>query len=245
MNPDPTLPPPPSATEICRLFALQPPARSLLTPGVPTREFFHTLVAAGHLADARRLLAHAMPPRRSIWWATLCLHHAAEQVPFETPEETQAFEAALRWVVGPSEATRRVAEVAAWNAEPTTAAGILAMACFLSGGSISRPELPPVIPASHLSGRLSGVVVYLASVRFDPAKYLHHLQEYLAIGEEVAAGRNLPPGRPEPEMTWVEPRCTAIGPVCDHVREFLATGPAAAERLRDEQLFTPMTGGRS
>jgi len=229
---------------VCRLFALKPAARALLTPGLATRNFFDTLVSAGHLADARRLLAHAMPPRRAVWWATLCLHHAAEKAPFETLEEGRAFDAAGRWVVAASETTRRAAEGAAWAAQPTTAAGILAMACFLSGGSISRPGLPPVYAAPHLSGRLSGVVVYLASVRFDPAKYLRYQREYLAIGQEIAAGRNLPPGRPEPE-SWVELRGAATDTrVVERVAGFLAAGPAAAERLPAEPLFD-LTGGRS
>ncbi|MCE9562702.1 MAG: hypothetical protein K8U57_11705 [Planctomycetes bacterium] len=245
MTTDPTLPPPPFANDICRLFSLQQPARALLTPGLATQDFFRTLVSAGHLADARRLLAHAMPARRAIWWATLCLHHAVEKVPFETSEEAGAFEAATRWVVAPSEATRRQAEDAAWTADPTTAASILAMACFLADGSISRPGLPPVIAAPHLSGRLCGVVVYLASVRFDPAKYLHHLREYLAIGVEVAAGRNLPPGKPE-QGSWMEPRCTAPDArAAERVTGFLAAGPAAAERLPGEPLFGMVNGGRS
>jgi len=244
MTPDPTLPPPTSALDVCRLFALKPQARALLAPGQSTREFFDALVSAGHLADARRLLAHAMPPRRSIWWATLCLHHAQEKAPFETPEEGSAFDAAAGWVVAPSEATRRAAEDAAWAAHSTTAAGILAMACFLSGGSISRPALPPVVAPPHLTGRLSGVVVYLASVRFDPARYLRHLREYLAIGREIAAGRNLPPGRPEPEF-WVETRNTATDlSAVERVSGFLASGPAAAERMVGESLITLGTGGR-
>ncbi|MBA4191480.1 MAG: hypothetical protein C0467_26165 [Planctomycetaceae bacterium] len=229
---------------MCRLFALKPPARALLAPGLTTRDFFDVLVSAGHLADARRLLAHTMPARRSIWWATLCLHHAVEKAPFDTPEEGHAFEAAARWVVAPSEATRRAAEYAAWEAHPTTPAGILAMACFLSGGSISRPGLPHVCAAPHLSGRLSGVVVYLASVRFDPARYLRHLRDYLAIGQEIAAGRNLPPGRLEPE-SWVETRTTTTDHrAVERVTGFLTSGPAAAERLAGESLLTLGTGGR-
>ncbi|WP_439630189.1 DUF6931 family protein [Gemmata sp.] len=244
MTPDPTLPQP-TAADVCRLFVPTPPARALLAPGLAARDYFAALVAAGHLADARRVLAHSLPPRRAVWWAALCLHHAAGEVPFETPEEAGAFDAATRWVVAPSEATRRAAEAAAWLAQPTTAAGVLAMACFLSGGSVSRPGLPPVFAAPHLSGRLCGAVVYLASVRFDPAKYLRHLRDYLAIGQDVAAGRNLPPGRPEPEP-WAEPRAAAPDPgAVDRLAGFLAAGPAAGERRPGEVLYTLGTGGRS
>lgn len=246
MIPDPPTPPAPTATDVARLFRLSGPARPLLTPDLTARGFYDALVSAGHLADARRLLAHALPARRAIWWATLCLQHAGEKTPFATPEEDLAFDACVRWVLGPSESTRRGAEAAGWAAKPTTPAGILAMACFLSGGNISRPGLPPVFAASHLAGRLAGVVVYLASVRFDPAHYLHHLRQYLVIGQDVAAGRNLPPGRPEPER-WVEPRgVTVTHPCCDRVNHFLAASPAAVECVPGEALFgTEIPGGLS
>lgn len=248
MTPDPTLPPPPDAAAVARLFRLSAPARPFVAPGTTTRAAFDALVAAGHLADARRLLAHALPPRRAVWWATLCLRHAAAKSPFETPEEDLAFDAVGRWVLAPSESTRRGAEAAGWAASPTTAAGILAMACFLSGGSISRPGLPGVFAAPHLAGRLSGVVVYLSSVRFDPANYLYHLRQYLVIGQQVAAGANLPPGGPEREP-WVEPRVESRPfdhTCCDHVTHFLAASPAAVEAVAGESLYsTDLPGGRS
>lgn len=244
MIPDPFTPP--TAADVARLFRLSVPARALLTPDLPARGFYDTLVSAGHLADARRLLAHAMPARRAIWWATLCLQHAAEKTPLATPEEELAFDAGVRWVLGPSEATRRGAESAGWAAKPTTSAGILAMACFLSSGNISRPGLPPVFAVPHLAGRLAGVVVYLASVRYDPAHYLHHLRQYLVIGQEVAAGRNLPPGGAEPER-WSEPRCgPANHTCCERVSNFLAAGPASVESVPGEALFASgMPGGSS
>ncbi|HEY8506468.1 MAG TPA: hypothetical protein VIL46_17935 [Gemmataceae bacterium] len=185
-----------TAAEVCRLFKLSPLGATLLKPEHAAPEFFDLLVEAGLYADARRLLAHALPPRRAVWWAGLCLTDSARQKPLAEAAERDALDAAVRWAAQPCEATRRAAEKAGWAARPTTAAGNLAMAAFLSGGSISRPGLPAVLPKPHLCGRLCGVAVYLASVRFDPARYKDHLRDYLAVGREVAQGKNLPPDLP-------------------------------------------------
>lgn len=214
-----------TAADVCRLFKLKPPAAALLTPTASPKEFFETLLAAGHLADARRVLAHTLPPRRAVWWAALCLQDSITHKPLPTAEEAAAFEAAGRWLVAPSEWTRRAAEKAGWAAKPTTAAGILALAAFLSGGSMSRPGLPPVLPQAHLCGRLCGVVVYLASVRFDPARYKQHLRNYLAIGTEVARGVLLPPAPDIVDVTV--PHTEAHPELAETLAAFLAKSPGA------------------
>ncbi len=214
---------PPTAADTCRLFKLTPPAAALLRPDHTPAGFFDRLVADGHLADARRLLAHALPPQRAVWWAALCLHHSRGRKPFATPAEDAAFDAAARWCAAPSDAARRAAGDAGWAAKPTTAAGTLAMAAFLSGGSMSLPGLPAVLPKPHLCGRLAGVAVYLASVRFDPAHYKRHLRDYLAIGRDVARGLLLTPvPDPVPVDAPTPADAAATAPGLD---------PALAERL--------------
>lgn len=241
---DPTVlpfrPAPPTAIEVCRLFKLTAAARDHLTADLSPRAYFDRLVAAGHLADARRLLAHSIRPETAVWWATLCLRHSAGQKPFAGPAEEWAFETVGRWTVGPSEAARRAAEKAGWAAKPSTAAGILAMAVFLSGGTISRPNLPAVLPAPHLCGRLCGVVVYLASVRYEPAEYKHHLRQYLQIGREVARGENPPPALlPAVVTAEPSPRTVAIdwNTVPEEYRSMFRTGPVALEGTAGERLF--------
>ena len=214
-----------TAAEVCRLFKLKPPAAALLTPDIGPRQFFDILVNADHLPDARRLLAHALPPRRAVWWAALCLHDSIGKKPLPTPAEEVAFAAAGRWIVEPKEANRRAAEKAGWAAKPTTAAGILAMAAYLSGGSMSRPGLPPVHPQAHLCGRLCGVVVYLAAVRYDPARYKQHLRQYLAVGADVARGVLLPPAPDFVDVTV--PQAEEFAGVAERLAAFLAKTPGA------------------
>ncbi|MCZ2342110.1 MAG: hypothetical protein LC104_09990 [Bacteroidales bacterium] len=210
------LTPPPAprkrnAADICEWFPLQPAARLLLEAHLTPRQFWDRLVEAGHLADARRLLAHTLRPESAIWWAMLCLEQSLQCKPLERPEESAAWAAVGHWLMAPSESHRRRAEAMSRGAGITSAAGILASAVFLSGGSISRPGLPGVYPAPYLCGRLCGVVVYLAAVRIDPARYRVRLRQYLQLGLEVAHGWNPPPVYlPEPSLA--EPR-TPVVPV--------------------------------
>ncbi len=233
-----------NAAEVCRLWELTPSAKTLLQPTWSVRQFYEQLVALDHLADARRLLAHALPARRAIWWASLCLHHSWLHKPFATPEEDQAFAAVLDWFRQPGEATRRAAEQAGWSAQPSTAAAILAISVFLSGGSISRPGLPPVYPKSHLSGRLAGVVIYLASVRFDPARYKQYLRQYLSIGEQVAWGDNFPPEVPpcaeaiaQPMLSPVAKPLSASAPTLDPRLALLLQHFLQADTMSLSQFF--------
>lgn len=189
----PAPPPAPTAADVCRLFSLKPPALEMLRPGISPGQFFDELVEAGHLADARRVLAYSIAPRRAVWWAALCLHHSTAHKPLVNSSESAAYAAAVKWVIAPTEENRRAAAAAGWAAKPTSAGGQLALAAFLSGGSMSLPGLPTVEPEPYICGKLCGVVVYLASVRFDPANYKNHLREYLAIGRDLATGRLNPP----------------------------------------------------
>jgi hypothetical protein len=214
-----------TAADVCRRFKLSPPASALLTPDVSPPAFFDALLAAGHLADARRLLAHALPPHRAVWWATLCLHHSDTRAPLAAAER-DALLAAGRWCLAPSEATRRAAKAAGRAAGQATTGGVLGLAAFLSGGSMSRPGLPAVLPEPHLCGRLCGVVVYLSSVRFEPARYKQHLRDYLDLGRAVARGDLLTPvPDPVPDDAPV-PAAPGDADLAERLAAFLAGGKA-------------------
>lgn len=228
------------AADVCRLFRLSPAARELFSSDLSPRAFFDRLVAADHLTDARRLLAHGLRPEASVWWAAMCLHHSGGHKPLGGPAEEWAFDAVGRWSAGPTEAARRAAEKAGWAARPTTAAGILALAVFLSGGSISRPNLPAVMPKVHLCGRLCGVVVYLASVRFEPTEYMAHLRQYLQIGLSVARGENPPPAL-VPDAPLSEPARRPVPIGIDRLpaeyQGVFRSGPLALESTPGERFF--------
>lgn len=181
------------AARVMALFDVSAEAASLAVPDATVERQVEAWTEAGCLADARRLLAHALPPRHSLWWALLCLTEAHRQGPYP-PAVADAFAAALEFVLDPTEPGRRACHAAAEAAGSTTAGGVIGHAAFLSGGSMAPPDCPPVLPAPHLCGRMCGVAVYLASVRFNPARYKRHLEHFIGIGLKVARGELAIPG---------------------------------------------------
>ena len=175
------------AAPITTLFDLSDEGMALLNPEATVERQVEAWLDAGCVADARRLLAHALPPRHALWWALLCLTEAHHRNPYPDTVAS-AFATVLDFVLGPTDAGRRACLEASNQAGSTTAGGVVASAAFLSGGSMAPADCPPVLPEAHLCGRMCGVAVYLASVRFNPAKYKAHLAHFIAVGLGVARG---------------------------------------------------------
>lgn len=185
----PTAQPRPAARPTAELVAPLPltdPAKALLAPDVTVRQFLDKVTAAGLTVDALRILALALPKPEAVWWACVCIRKAVPK-PWRVAAE-DAVDAAEKWVTDPSDANRRacgaVAEAAGWD----TAAGCVAGAAWLSGGSLSPPKLPPVQPREDLTGQtVAGALMLAATV--DPATTAVALGTFLQIGMTIADGK--------------------------------------------------------
>lgn len=165
-------------------------AAAMLTPGMTTADYFHTLLAAGRDPDARKLLAFALPKRRALWWGCLCAWDGLRGK--ASPEELASLRCVTDFIQHPSEEHRRAAQKSRKSQRVSSPAGTLAAAAFLSTGSISVPGAVTPIPSpEHMTGQLVSVAVYLAAAIREPARYKLHLRHYLALGEEIARGHNL------------------------------------------------------
>src|SRR5205823_1268863 len=133
--------------------------RALLRAAQSPWEYFELLLENRCYADARRVLAHALPKRRALWWGCLCAWDVYRPQP--AGEVAGVLEAVVRYVLQPCEAHRRAAAGRAQEVEPNSLAACLAMAAFCSAGSLAPPGVPCVAPRPFLTGRLVGVTVYL------------------------------------------------------------------------------------
>lgn len=176
------------AWELCHDagIELSPEGRPLLRAPQSARQFFDLLMGHGCYADARRVLAHAMPKRLAVWWACACVREL--YMPEPPSDVAEVLDVAAHYAESGDERSRRRAESLGMQFGPNDLTCCLALAVFFSGGSISRPDLPPVAPAPFVSGRLVEVVVYLASVSKDPARYRDHLRGYLEHGLRLVLG---------------------------------------------------------
>ncbi|MGE3804584.1 MAG: hypothetical protein AB7K24_07915 [Gemmataceae bacterium] len=170
---------------------LRPEGRALLRPGLDTVAYFAELLRADNLADARRVLAHALPRRRALWWGCLCAWEAYRPEP--PHEVATVLHAVSEYVITAADEQRRRLRVLGMAAGLNTLGGHLALAGFCSAGSLSKPGLPVVTAPVFATGRLVSVAVYLASVKRDPARYRDRLRQFLSVGLEVARGESLWP----------------------------------------------------
>lgn len=182
-----------TAAELARDVKLKPAARALLDDELSPRGYFERLVAHQELAAAIRFLPYALPKRAAVWWGALCLWHASRPEPGAA--EASALEAVLPWLQAPTEANRRHAEAVARALGAGSAAGALAFAAFWSGGSMSRPGAPEVMPPPTLAARLVGTSVLFSAVLREPLRFRARYLDFLALGRDVAAGMN----------RWTEP----------------------------------------
>jgi hypothetical protein len=176
-----------TAAEICSRFELSEPARSLPQVGLTPGPYLERLINEKHFHDAIRFVAHALPKREAIWWATRCARLTGGAA---LPAEQQAaLQVAERWCAGPSEELRRAAMAASEKAQLKSPAGCAALAVFFSGGSLAPPNVPVVPPADDLTPRTVAGAVLMAAVVNEPEKAEQKYQRFLEQGLAVASGK--------------------------------------------------------
>ncbi|MGE3803850.1 MAG: hypothetical protein AB7K24_04145 [Gemmataceae bacterium] len=162
---------------------LSPEGQQLLRADLAVETCFELLLEQGCYADARRLLAQALPRRRGLWWGLVCARDYYQAAC--PPRVTDVLDIVDDHVKTRSEESRRRAEEVGMGHAPDDLTGCLALAVFFSGDSISAPDLPTIAPKPYVAGRFVEVAVYLAAVLKDPLCYKDHLRRYLQLGCEM------------------------------------------------------------
>jgi len=151
--------------------------------------------------DARHFLAHALPRRRALWWACLCARDVREFV--AEAGLSHMLDVAVQFVRSPAESTRREAERVMKRHPSNSFTSQLAAAVFLSHGSMAPLGEAPIAVPPQVLGRLVSTVVYLAATKKNVVQYVHHMREYIALGQQIAAGKYLwPQAETESEFVY-------------------------------------------
>ncbi len=126
---------------------LSEPASALLRSEMTAQVAVQTLVDAGQVQDALKLLARLLPKRYAVAW--LC-QVARDQV--LDPEDKAGASLAEKWVREPNESNRRAAFEFANAGGYKSAGAWVAAAAGWSGGSLApATQATPVAPADHLT----------------------------------------------------------------------------------------------
>lgn len=148
-------------------------------------DHYAELKSKGETTAAVDFLAHALPRFESVCWAARVLDEASRTRPLPTRDQL-ALDTVLRWIGDTTEPNRFAARDASDTAGSRSAERLLALAVYLSGGSISLPELPPVNPPPEACARFAAGAVKTAAFRTDTPKDM--LQKALVLAEAVASG---------------------------------------------------------
>jgi len=125
---------------------------------------YRQLRTQGDLGTAVRYLAHALPRVEAIAWAAQLLDERSRATKLLVTER-QSLDRTIRWLEQPTDEYRRAAFEAAGHAPEDSPERLLAYAVFMSGGSISEPDLPAVQPQQHVCGQLAAAAVLTAAYR--------------------------------------------------------------------------------
>jgi hypothetical protein len=126
---------------------LSAPSAALLRADMTSQAAVQTLVSAGEIQDALKLLARLLPKRYAVAWLCQC---ARDQT--LDPEDKAGASLAEKWVREPNESNRRAAFEFANAGGYKSAGAWVAAAAGWSGGSLApASQETPVPPADHLT----------------------------------------------------------------------------------------------
>ncbi len=159
-------------------------------PGPPLTppEFVQRARQQQMFADALRFLAHALPRREAVWWATQCVSSVLPD--WAPPTDRAALKCAVDWAVDPTEAHREATMPAAEATHFETAAGLCAMAASFTGGSLTPPGAEVVPPGPLLTAQAASAAVLLAAASGPANLTVPRQIQFLDLGEAVAKGSN-------------------------------------------------------
>ena len=170
-------------TEAHQIASLMDAGGAAPAEGVAPDEHYRGVRDGGDRLTAVSFIGHALPRFEALAWAARVLDEQAAALTLSRADR-QALEHALRWLGEPDDANRRAAMAAADAAGEDTPERMLATGVFFSGGSISEPDLPPVMPPPELAGRFAAIAVVMAAARVEERDAV--LDRALDLGERIA-----------------------------------------------------------
>ena len=172
--------------EIAKNADLSGEAHTLLREEMTPAQYLDTLEQKALYLDAVRFLAHKLAVNAAIRWGHTCVKELAPPNP--DPRSEPAMSATARWLQLPGDSSRRQARAAADQSGVGTAAGCLAMAVTMSGGSITPPGAPEIVPPPYSANKLVAASVLVAVLSYRPEKSAERYKQALTIGRKFDIG---------------------------------------------------------
>jgi hypothetical protein len=178
-----------TASEVFEAFpALRTDIRAAPGPDELPLVYLARLLKPETGAEAVRFLAHTLPRRETVWWATRSVRNLLGKD--VTGPDARGIELAENWVREPDEPARRAALEFGLDASQAAPGTWAALAAGWSGGGLTLGEHTANAPAD-ITGRSAMVAVTLASCSVPVARRWPATQACLEAGMRFAAGGDL------------------------------------------------------
>ena len=153
----------PTAAEITKTSQPSPPAQALLTPQQTPSQYLGALQEKHLGTDMVKTMAHGMPDREGVWWASQSAQKVSDKLP---PSDVHAMNAAQAWVKNPTPANKAAAADAASKTDHRGPGAWAAQGAAWSqpaspAGATAAPRLTP-----HA---VTGAVLSAAAIKANPA----------------------------------------------------------------------------
>lgn len=172
-----------TTSEIVAVAKLSDRVKELTTDEPGPSRFVQLLEARGLFKDAIQFLTHGLPIDVAIRWGCAAVRELARK---ENPAQSaEVLEAAEGWLKAPNDEERWKARSAAEKNGVSSPADLIAMAVFLSGGSITPAGTPVTPPPEYAANRMVGSGIQLAVLSQSPEKASERYRRALQIGREI------------------------------------------------------------
>jgi hypothetical protein len=218
---------PAAATAVAAIAPLSDEAKTVLNPAHSPREYVAALNATYLGVDAMKVIAFSLARREAVWWAAQCVKAVPALV--AEPALADAVKAVEAWCANPTDELRRACYTASEVAEMKNPAGCVAMAVFLTEGSLGPPHVAVIPPPPNLGPGMAGSAVQLAAVVKFPEKANEKYAIFAQLAEAVSSRASRWPEMLEPGVNGKPATASAPpqGTARPHAPSSSASPPAA------------------
>lgn len=158
-------------------------AKPLVTADVRPSRLVHLLESHNLFKDAIQFLAHGLPIALVIKWGCACVR---ELLPADQIQRSkESLDSAETWLKSPNDEVRWRAKRAADQSGLSSPVDLIAMAVFLSGGSITPPDTPETPPPLYVACKMIVGSIQLAVLSQFPEKAGERYRRALQISRDV------------------------------------------------------------
>jgi hypothetical protein len=164
--------------------------KGLLRDDTMPAAFLNMLAEKALFKDAIMFFGHAVPTDVTVQWAVNCIKEFQPKDQ-PAPKPSDPLPLCEQWLKTRSENDRFEANKSAKAAGMSSPAGMVAMAVFLAGKSMTPEGAPPAPPPAFAAEKMAAGAVRIAVLKAAPDKTTQNYNRALEIGKQLAKSRGV------------------------------------------------------